>query len=107
MKSILALIRPPQWIKNIVVLAGVVFAGRLGDPEFVLRALQTVLIVAQWKLRMPFGVFMAAYASLFLICTLALVLDLKRSGHFDLGWEHRWLPGSRFSGADAGHGSSP
>ena len=61
--------------------------------EFVLRALQTVLIVAQWKLRMPFGVFMAAYASLFLICTLALVLDLKRSGHFDLGWEHRWLPG--------------
>jgi O-antigen/teichoic acid export membrane protein len=61
--------------------------------EFMLRAMQTVLIVAQWKLRMPLAAFMTAYASLFLICTLALVLDLKRAGHFDLGWKHRWLPG--------------
>jgi 4-hydroxybenzoate polyprenyltransferase len=30
--------RPHQWIKNVVVFAGVVFAGRLGEPEFVLRA---------------------------------------------------------------------
>jgi O-antigen/teichoic acid export membrane protein len=60
--------------------------------EFVLRALQSALILAQWRLRMPFGAFMAAYASLFLICTFALVLDLKRAGQFHLGWEHRWLP---------------
>jgi 4-hydroxybenzoate polyprenyltransferase len=31
--------RPSQWIKNVVVFAGVVFAGRLGEPEFALRAL--------------------------------------------------------------------
>lgn len=34
----IALLRPKQWIKNIVVLAGVVFAGRLADPAFVVRA---------------------------------------------------------------------
>jgi 4-hydroxybenzoate polyprenyltransferase len=39
MTAILALIRPQQWIKNVVVLAGVVFAERLGDPELVVRAL--------------------------------------------------------------------
>jgi 4-hydroxybenzoate polyprenyltransferase len=39
MRSLWALVRPPQWIKNVVVLAGVVFAGRLGEPEYVLRAL--------------------------------------------------------------------
>jgi 4-hydroxybenzoate polyprenyltransferase len=39
MKPLLILIRPHQWIKNVVVLAGVVFAERLGDPELVLRAL--------------------------------------------------------------------
>jgi 4-hydroxybenzoate polyprenyltransferase len=31
--------RPSQWIKNVVVFAGVVFAGRLVEPEFALRAL--------------------------------------------------------------------
>jgi O-antigen/teichoic acid export membrane protein len=60
--------------------------------EFVLRALQTGLILAQWKLRMPFGTFMLLYTSVFLLCALALVLDLKRSGHFVLGWKQRWLP---------------
>ena len=35
---LLALMRPRQWIKNIVILAGVVFAGRLPDPEYVVRA---------------------------------------------------------------------
>lgn len=60
--------------------------------EFVLRALQTALILAQWKLRLPFGTFMALYTLVFLLCTLALVLDLKRAGHFLLGWKDRWLP---------------
>jgi len=39
MKASIALMRPSQWIKNVVVLAGVVFAGRLSDPEFALRAM--------------------------------------------------------------------
>lgn len=34
MSAILRLLRPKQWIKNIVVLAGLVFAGRLSDPAF-------------------------------------------------------------------------
>jgi 4-hydroxybenzoate polyprenyltransferase len=37
--AILALMRPRQWIKNVVVLAGVVFAGRLSEPAFFARAL--------------------------------------------------------------------
>lgn len=60
--------------------------------EFVLRALQTALIVLQWKLRLPFGLFMALYTGVFLLCTLALVLDLKRTGNFRLGWQERWWP---------------
>ena len=60
--------------------------------EFVLRALQAALIIAHWKLKLPFGTFMALYTSLFLLCTLTLVLDLKRSGHLKLGWNQRWLP---------------
>jgi 4-hydroxybenzoate polyprenyltransferase len=36
--ALVALMRPKQWIKNIVVAAGVVFAGRLADGEFALRA---------------------------------------------------------------------
>ncbi len=39
MTALVALARPRQWIKNVVVLAGVVFAGRLADPEFTARAL--------------------------------------------------------------------
>ena len=38
MTAILTLMRPKQWIKNVVVLAGVVFAGRLDEPQFVLYA---------------------------------------------------------------------
>lgn len=39
MKALLTLMRPHQWVKNVVVLAGVVFAGKLSDPESVIRAL--------------------------------------------------------------------
>jgi 4-hydroxybenzoate polyprenyltransferase len=39
MTAIVALLRPKQWIKNVVVLAGAVFAERLGDPDSVLRAI--------------------------------------------------------------------
>lgn len=60
--------------------------------EFLLRILQTALIGLQaWK-PMPFGTFMLLYTAIFLICTLALIFDLKRAGHFDLGWSQRWLP---------------
>jgi 4-hydroxybenzoate polyprenyltransferase len=38
-RAVVELARPRQWIKNVVVLAGVVFAGRLPEPEFALRAL--------------------------------------------------------------------
>jgi O-antigen/teichoic acid export membrane protein len=60
--------------------------------EFVLRALQAALIIAHWRLKLPFGTFMALYTSVFLLCTITLVLDLKRSGHLKLGWNERWLP---------------
>ncbi len=60
--------------------------------EFVLRALQTALIAVQaWK-PMPFGRFMLLYTAMFLVCTLLLVADLHRAGHFKLGWQQRWLP---------------
>jgi 4-hydroxybenzoate polyprenyltransferase len=42
--ALIRLIRPRQWIKNVVVLAGVVFAGRLAEPDFVLRALSAVAV---------------------------------------------------------------
>lgn len=61
--------------------------------EFVLRVLQTVLIGVQAWQPMPFTTFMMLYTSIFLVCTLALVFDLKRAGHFVLGWSQRWMPG--------------
>jgi 4-hydroxybenzoate polyprenyltransferase len=42
--AIVALMRPKQWIKNVVVLAGVVFAGRLEDLEFVEYALAAFVV---------------------------------------------------------------
>ncbi|MBK7753349.1 MAG: polysaccharide biosynthesis C-terminal domain-containing protein [Flavobacteriales bacterium] len=60
--------------------------------EFVLRILQTGLILFQaWK-PMPFTWFMALYTCLFLSCTVALAADLFRAGYFKLGWAERWLP---------------
>jgi O-antigen/teichoic acid export membrane protein len=61
--------------------------------EFVMRALQTALIALQAWLHLPFSLFMALYAAVFLACTLALVADLWRAGELRLGWAHRWMPG--------------
>lgn len=44
MTAVLTLMRPRQWIKNIVVLAGVVFAGLLPEPQFALRALGALAV---------------------------------------------------------------
>lgn len=60
--------------------------------EFVLRVLQTVLVLVQLWWPMPFEWFIALYVGTFIICTLVLVVDLKRSGHWAIGWKDRWLP---------------
>ncbi|MBK7384394.1 MAG: polysaccharide biosynthesis C-terminal domain-containing protein [Flavobacteriales bacterium] len=60
--------------------------------EFVLRILQTALIALQAWHPMPFSQFMTLYTGIFLVCTLSLVFDLWRAGHFDIGWQERWLP---------------
>ncbi len=60
--------------------------------EFLLRLMQTVLIVFQAWVGMPFHIFMMVYTGLFLLSTLVLVFDLHRSGNFELGWSERWLP---------------
>lgn len=61
--------------------------------EFLMRVLQTVLIVWQILVPMPFGAFIACYAGIFVVATLALVADLWRAGHLQLGLAERWLPG--------------
>ncbi len=61
--------------------------------EFLLRVLQMVLIMVQMWRPMPFGTFMLLYTAIFLICSLALVLDLYRTGNFVAGFSERWLPG--------------
>jgi len=61
--------------------------------EFLLRLLQTILILVQIIAPMPFGIFLVLYTGIFLLCTLALVFDLWRAGHFKLGYNERWLPG--------------
>lgn len=44
MKAILTLMRPKQWIKNVLVFAGLVFAGRLEDPAFVVPAMLAFVV---------------------------------------------------------------
>lgn len=39
MRDFVRLLRPRQWIKNVVVFAGLIFAGRLGEPDFLTHAL--------------------------------------------------------------------
>jgi O-antigen/teichoic acid export membrane protein len=61
--------------------------------EFLLRLMQTALILVQAWHPMPFGIFLLIYTALFLICTMALVVDLWRAGHFRPGWSYLWMPG--------------
>lgn len=61
--------------------------------EFLLRLLQTILILVQIVAPMPFGIFLVLYTGIFLLCTLVLVFDLWRAGQFKLGYTERWLPG--------------
>ncbi len=44
MTPLVRLGRPKQWIKNVVVFAGVVFAGRLSEPEFLIRAILAFVV---------------------------------------------------------------
>jgi O-antigen/teichoic acid export membrane protein len=60
--------------------------------EFLLRLLQTVLILFQALRPQPFERFILLYTAVFLLCTLALVFDLWRSGDLHPGLGHRWLP---------------
>lgn len=61
--------------------------------EFLLRVLQMTLILVQMWRPMPFGTFMLWYTAIFLVCTVALAVDLRRSGNFGTGFPQRWLPG--------------
>lgn len=60
--------------------------------EFLLRVLQTLLILVQIVAPMSFGLFLVLYCGIFLIGTLALVYDLWRAGEFRLGYSQLWLP---------------
>ena len=39
-RGLLVAKRPRQWVKNLFVLAGVVFAGKVADPQALLEAAQ-------------------------------------------------------------------
>ncbi len=43
-RALLQALRPEQWIKNLVVLAALLFGQKLGDPGAVLRALEATII---------------------------------------------------------------
>src|SRR5690606_34176385 len=55
--------------------------------EFLLRLLQTGIVLVQWARPMPFGWFMVLYTGVFLCTTLALVFDLRRAGMFTIAWK--------------------
>jgi 4-hydroxybenzoate polyprenyltransferase len=59
MPALLEAMRPKQWSKNIFVLAGIVFAGRLFEPQAVLRVL------------ICFALFCAAASSVYLANDIA------------------------------------
>ncbi len=105
MTAILASMRPRQWTKNLILLAGVIFAQQLADPAAVLRSVAAVLVfcvasgavyilndikdIAQDRLhphkrrrpiasgRLPVPAAWRAWAALVLLCLLAGAL---------LGW---------------------
>lgn len=70
--------------------------GRTVQPvfirEFMLRALQTLLIAMQaWKPQ-PFDRFMLLYTAIFLACTVALAFDLSLARQMRAGWKYLWWP---------------
>ena len=60
--------------------------------EFVLRVMQTILILVQMWSPLPFGTFMLLYIGIFILCTLGLVADLWSAGHLSPGYRHWRLP---------------
>jgi O-antigen/teichoic acid export membrane protein len=60
--------------------------------EFIVRLLQTTLILVQWWNPMSFGWFMTLYVGIFLLSTLGLIVDLWRSGNFRPGIAEWKLP---------------
>lgn len=60
--------------------------------EFVLRVLQTVLVLVQFWWPMPLALFLWLYVGTFLLTTILLAGDLYRAGEWDLGWAQRKLP---------------
>ena len=60
--------------------------------EFLLRVLQTALILAHIRWRMAFGTFLALYVLTFAITTLVLVVDLAVAGELKLGFGHMRIP---------------
>ncbi|MFT3886310.1 MAG: polysaccharide biosynthesis C-terminal domain-containing protein [Flavobacteriales bacterium] len=53
--------------------------------EFLLRGLQTLLIIAHVVWHLPFGWFLGLFVSTFLLTTLVLFVDLWRAGELGMG----------------------
>ena len=60
--------------------------------EFILRLLQAALIVLHAVCGLPFHLFLALFTGTFAITTIALVVDLWRSGEFGLGAARIHMP---------------
>ena len=80
MPPLLEAMRPKQWSKNVFVLAGVVFAGRLFDPGSLLRVLAV------------FALFCAAASSVY----LANDVDMEAKGegsrtYFEIRLGDAWV----------------
>ncbi len=60
--------------------------------EFILRLLQTMLIVLHAIFGLPFHLFLGLFAGTFVLTTIALVVDLWRAGEFGFGPARIHLP---------------